>query len=374
MSRLGWMLCCIVVSACNMKESNLEIDWNVAGKLPVGLDNQEHIGVAGPVAGLIGEVLVVAGGANFPNGMPWDGGQKSYSKDVYLYTKGHNNNFALANSQPFGDSIAYAANISFDNSIYSVGGERNGTATSDVFRYFLENDSFKRVQLTSLPKHLTNGGVARINDYIYFVGGENAELVSNKVYRLKFSEDGSTWEEFVELPKPVTHVVITSDEKENIYVIGGRKRNTNAKSDMYDEVYELNVSSKKLELLDTLPEALAAGTGGFANGNLIVIGGDNAQTFHQVEELIGAINLETDENKKAVLTVKKNDMQRSHPGFSTNVWSYNLVEKTWRSLNKLQGKSPVTTTAIIKNDVIIIPSGEVRAGVRTDQILMGKIK
>jgi N-acetylneuraminate epimerase len=374
MSRLGWILCCVVVSACDMRETNLEIDWTIAGKLPVGVDNQEHIGVAGPVTGIIGDVLVVAGGANFPNGMPWDGGQKAYSKDVYLFTQDRNNGFTVSNTQSFGDSVAYAANISIENSIYSVGGERNGTATADVFRYFLENDSFQRVQLPSLPKQLTNGGVTRVNDYIYFVGGENADLVSDKVYRLKFEEANSNWEVFAELAKPLTHAVITSDEKENIYIIGGRKRNTNAKSDMYDEVFELNLSSKKITLLDRLPEALAAGTGGYYNGNLIVIGGDNAHTFHQVEELIGAINLESDDNKKTELIVKKNNMQCSHPGFSTNVWTYNLADKTWKSSNKLQGESPVTTTVIIKNGNIIIPSGEVRAGVRTNQILVGKIK
>lgn len=374
MNNLRLVLYCLVVSACDMNDSNLAIDWRVAGTLPTDSLGAVHLGVAGPTTGIIDDILIVAGGANFPDGMPWDGGKKAYGKEAYFYSIEKDSELNLKKISSFEDSIAYAGNISMDNSIYSVGGERDGIATSDVFRYFLENDTFKRVQLPSLPQDLTNGGVARINNYIYFVGGENAELVSAKVYRLKFAEANSTWEEFAELAKPLTHAVITSDEKENIYIIGGRKRNTNAKSDMYDEVYQLNVPSKKIELIDSLPEALAAGTGGYVDGNLIVIGGDNAQTFHQVEELIGAINLESNENKKAELTSKKNDMQRSHPGFSTNVWCYNLATKIWKASTPIQGESPVTTTAIIHQNSIIIPSGEVRAGVRTNQILMGKIR
>ncbi|MCA5005299.1 Kelch repeat-containing protein [Sphingobacterium bovistauri] len=357
-----------------MKDRNLEIEWNVAGKLPEGADNAAHIGVAGAVTGILSDMLVVAGGANFPKEMPWDGGTKAYSKEVYLYTKGQNNEFILSNTQSFEDSVAYAANVSFDNSIYSIGGERNGKATSDVYRYFIENKSFKRVQLPSLPLSLTNGAAVQVGGDLYFVGGENADLVSNKIYRLHLSAGGGEWEEFFEMPKPLTHMVVASDAKDNIYIIGGRKRNTNAKSDMYNEVYSINVDSKKVELLDTLPEALAAGTGGYANGNLIVIGGDNAQTFHRVEELIGAINLESDESKKAELITKKNDIQRAHSGFSPNVWYYNLEERTWKASNQIKGASPVTTTAIIHKNLIVIPSGEVRAGVRTDQILMGKIK
>lgn len=375
MNRLSLILCCILVmSACNMKDSNLEIEWNVAGTLPADTDNAAHIGVAGPVTGMIDDILIVAGGANFPDGMPWDGGTKAYSKEVYLYAIGQNSELELTHTHTFEDSVAYAANISLDNAIYSIGGERNGIATSDVYRYYLEDNTLKRVQLAALPQPLTNGGAAHVDEYIYFVGGENAESVSSKVYRLRFAEEGATWEEFSDLPKPITHAVITSDESENIYIIGGRKRNTNAKSDMYFEVYGLNILSKKTELIDNLPETLAAGTGGYFNHNLIVIGGDNAQTFHQVEALIGAINLESDENMKAELIAKKNEMQRSHPGFSTDVWIYNLTEKSWKKTNKLNGASPVTTTAVFYNDLIVIPSGEVRAGVRTDQILMGKIK
>ena len=40
----------------------------------------------------------------------------------------------------------------------------------------------------------------------------------------------------------------------------------------------------------------------------------------------------------------------------------------------MQGLSPVTTTAIMKDQLIIIPSGEVRAGVRTNEILVGRLR
>ena len=46
------------------------LTWTELPELPVSL------GVAGPFAGVSHDVLIVGGGANFPNGAPWDGGAK----------------------------------------------------------------------------------------------------------------------------------------------------------------------------------------------------------------------------------------------------------------------------------------------------------
>ena len=44
-------------------------------------------GVAGPFAGVSGGALLVAGGANFPDRMPWEGGKKVWLDRVWVLEK-----------------------------------------------------------------------------------------------------------------------------------------------------------------------------------------------------------------------------------------------------------------------------------------------
>ena len=58
------------------------IKWEADLKLP-SLSDQENPGVAGPFTGFVGNQLVIAGGANFPDAMPWDGGIKTWWQTAY---------------------------------------------------------------------------------------------------------------------------------------------------------------------------------------------------------------------------------------------------------------------------------------------------
>ena len=41
-------------------------------------------GLAGPYTGIDNDVLIVAGGANFPDKTPWEGGSKIYYNDIFI--------------------------------------------------------------------------------------------------------------------------------------------------------------------------------------------------------------------------------------------------------------------------------------------------
>lgn len=75
------------------------------------------------------------------------------------------------------------------------------------------------------------------------------------------------------------------------------------------------------------------------------------------------------------------DLKEMHPGFSKNVYSYNIKADKWEFSdvipNELQNKdgvtialvAPVTSTAIYWKGKIVIPGGESRPAVRTRQVL-----
>ena len=56
-------------------------DWSKLAPLP------DAEGFAGSFAGVSGGALVVAGGANFPDKKPWDGGKKAWTDRVFVLDK-----------------------------------------------------------------------------------------------------------------------------------------------------------------------------------------------------------------------------------------------------------------------------------------------
>ena len=73
-------------------QKQLTLHWQQAGKLPAETGEsvfpaQEHKGVAGAVIGWHNNVLMVAGGANFPEALPWEGGKKKYHNQIHLFEK-----------------------------------------------------------------------------------------------------------------------------------------------------------------------------------------------------------------------------------------------------------------------------------------------
>jgi N-acetylneuraminic acid mutarotase len=156
--------------------------------------------------------------------------------------------------------------------------------------------------------------------------------------------------------------------------MGGRRKNSNGTSDIFNTVYQFDIKNNQWQQKQPLPYGVSAGTGIVVDKNSILLfGGDKGETFGKEERLSVAISQETNEEKKKELIKKKIELLQSHPGFTNEVLVYNTVADTWRKINPLAVYSPVTTTAIQWGDDIVIPSGEIRAGVRTPNILVGKI-
>lgn len=89
--------------------------------------------------------------------------------------------------------------------------------------------------------------------------------------------------------------------------------------------------------------------------------------------MIIAINAEEDVLKKQRLIEQKNKLQSSHPGFSKEILAYNIKEDKWTIAGQISFDSPVTTTAVIWGNKVMLPSGEIKAGVRTPQILSANL-
>lgn len=356
------------------EKQELNLQWTIAAELPVAVNGAKALGVAGAVVGLHKHKVIVAGGANFPDAMPWLGGKKKYNDELYVYAK-NRNGISLQQKAKLPFTIAYAASCTTAKGIAVAGGENENGISKKVFLLQLTNNTsvFSIQDLPDLPFAVTNASITVNGQNVYVAGGEIANGVSNQLLVLDLNNIAAGWKQVSTTPKQVSHAVVLIKEH-TLYLIGGRKRNSNGISDLYNTVFAFDLLTNQWTEKKSLPYALSAGTGAVYKNQILLFGGDKGETFHQTEKLIATINTATDETTKRKLTEEKTALQSAHPGFSKETLSYNTITDRWDVIGNIPFATPVTTTAIIWNNCFLIPSGEIRAGVRSPHIFVAKIK
>lgn len=336
-----------------------KISWSEPVRLPMGL--------AGPLAGVHHGMLLVGGGCNFPDSMPWAGGKKKYYRDVYVVDMHRR---ALIGVDTLFEPTAYGASVSTPAGVVYIGGEHASGVSARVYCLSWEGKLCVK-RLPDLPVGLTNAAAAIIGQTIYVAGGETATGVSDALYAL--DPGGSGWRLESSLPKALSHAVLIAAGR-RLYLAGGRKKNPGGVSDLSDAVYCYDVAGHRWSDCRSLPYALSAGVGVlYDKHSLLLMGGDRGEVFHEVERLIAAIDGCTDVVKRQELLLQKARVQSGHPGFSKEVLLYDIDRNKWSHFDSLPFPSPATTTAVRWENFIVLPAGEIRAGVRTPQILFGEI-
>ena len=366
----------ILISLSTPAQQNVTIHWNVATELPVD-NGVPHLGVAGVLTGVHNGVLIVGGGANFPQAMPWMGGAKKYHDAAYVFKKGAKGNLNILQTTKLSQALAYSANCSTPEGIVCAGGENSNGLTNEVVLLQWKNSGLQTKALPSLPQSFTNAAITYCDGMVYLAGGENSTEALTQFAYLDLQKLEKGWQFLPSLPNPTSHgvlVVQSNKEERNIYLIGGRRKDRSGISELYKQVYSFNLATKTWKEETPLPYALSAGTG-MANGtcSILLFGGDKGETFHQTEKLIAAIKEERDSVKSEKLNQQKAALQSAHPGFSNEVLAYNTTTKKWQAVNNIPFAAPVTTTAVCWDGKIYLPSGEIQAGVRTPKILVADI-
>ena len=357
----------------------ISIEWKTIAELPPFRDQSKSIGVAGPVVGIINNKLIVAGGANFPDKMPWQGGKKIYYNNISIFNKEKEQVFQEKIQNSLTSNIAYAANCITPLGVVYAGGE-NELGLSDKV-YLLQWDeasnNLRQTKLPDLPVETTNGSLFCIDNTIYFLGGETLTNTTNQFYSLNLIKINLGWMTLPVLPKPLSNMVVVAqylNGQKQIYLMGGRAKQKNGISDFSSDVYSFDIHLKIWDKKKSLPYPLSAGTGAvFSEKYILLFGGDRGERFNKVEQTISNINLEKEQFKKENLISIKNKLLESHPGFSNEILLYNTQKNIWLSNGFIPFNASVTTNLVQWGDEIIIPSGEIKAGVRTPRIISAKI-
>lgn len=375
-------------------------------------DYPDPHGVAGPIVGVHNGVLLVAGGANFPDGVPWhptaDGGKSTKHYSAHCY--------ALPDAQQGTDwikqvdlphPVAYSVSVSTPHGILSFGGERtimaDGEATlsreSSVFRVAW-NAERERAEthwdwpvdgeprrLPQLPRGITAACGALVGDYVYLAGGDGGEGGSGQFLRLHLKpsveqlRDGQwQWETLPTWPGPPRSHAIAVSQADKFFLLSGRNKLPDADFQLFYDAYVFDPSERGsgAEGWQRLPDVSAgngpvcvmAGIGiGHPTGQLTVIGGAAGDILlkreSEIPQAIAAARAAGDSAQAERLLKQANDLYDFHRGFSRDVLRFDLAAKRWSKVGELPVSGPVTTTAVRWGTATVLPSGERSPGVRT---------
>lgn len=343
-------------------QNHLRISWTQASQLPDSL-KKKHLGVAGAFVGVHNDVLLVAGGANFPNKMPWQGGIKAYHQNIYLF-KRRGDSLSCIGQQYLPKPTAYGMSTSTPQGIVCAGGENDKGDMNDVFLWHW-NASTQEAQTTKLPPlpfPLVNALIASQEHKIYVAGGESKGQTRGDFLLLDLKNLSLGWQPLPALPIVTSHAM-GGIANNRLFLFGGRRKNPNGISTFYQEGYAFDFQQNLWTKVAPLPYSLSAGTCiAIDSQRLLLVSGDKGDTFLKVETL----------RQAKADTAQISQYLRHHPGFIPNVWLYDTSHNKWHLLASMPTQGQVTTTAVLWEDDVYIPSGEIKAGVRTPAIWKGK--
>ena len=317
------------------------LSWKQLPTLP------DPVGFAAPFAGVSGNALVVAGGANFPRLMPWEGGQKVWHDSIYVLPEPSGawiSGFKLAHP------LAYGVSITTSNGIICAGGSNARGHFQDVFQLRWINGHIEIKPLPQLPKPMANGCGSLAGTTVYIAGGIERPDSTNALktfWSLDLAADHPQWQTLEPWPGPGRMLAVASSFDGDFFLFSGVALDSDSSGKpvrhYLKDAYRFTPGHGWKPIAD-LPRAAAAAPSPaiIYEKQLLVVSGDDGRL----------VNFEP---------------KSLHPGFPKDVLAYNPALNQWESW----GESPLSraTAPIVswrRNAVIV--NGEARPGYRTPEV------
>ncbi|NWJ52524.1 MAG: galactose oxidase [Bacteroidetes bacterium] len=356
----------------------VHLHWEHSQFIPPARGKNIQPGLAGAIIGVTSNNLIIAGGSNFEDALPWRGGKKLYHDEIYMLHENGQATYSWTRTKttlPF--SLAYSGNVTISKGIVCVGGENESGPLDHAFLLSLEGETPSIKVFPNLPYVVSSPGTTAIESTVYVVGGlDNAGAISS-FSAINLSQQNPKWKRLPDLPVALSHAVVVAQWNKNeecIYVIGGRAKKGSI-TEFLSSVWEYTPSLKCWKLVSQIQTKehevfkLSAGTGvALGHNQIIVFGGDKGIIYNQTEQMIAKIDSSKTDNEKQQLLQDKISLLENHPGFYNEVLIYHTDTQSFSSAGIIRGAIQVTTTAVIWNKKVFIPGGEIKPGIRTPEV------
>ncbi len=337
-------------------------------------DLPDPLGFGGPLVGIHGGALVVAGGANFPVPLS-EGGEKVWHDRVFVLPLGEE---AWREVGRLPRPLAYAACASGPRGIAVAGGSDASAVHAQCFLISWDGERVVFDSLPDLPQPSAFGSAEAIGSRVFVLGGKRAKdesQLAGAFWTLDLDHTELGWEELPTHPAPARLKMVTAIQQgpggeECLFVFSGsvtsRAVDGVARYRMLTDCHRYSPSEREWTTIASLPVLEDSrdlpGAAAFAQDpwpiNAACAAGWGTRQILTFGGTTGRYILGPDGEPRA---------PSLHPSFLNRVLSYDAQADRWR----IAGTMPVgvvTTEAVRWGDSIVVPSGEVRPGVRTPRV------
>lgn len=380
----------------------MSIAWEELPALPPSAGQTKQPGVAGPFAGAHGDALIVAGGANFPDKMPWEGGAKIWWDDIWVLEKKSEGSARWVTDKTFRlpRRIGYGVSVSTADGVVCAGGNDADRCYADVFLLSWDPKAreIRRTALPSMPEPLSFMAGALVGNTLYVAGGQHVmknAVPSSAFWSLDLAKRGDSgefkWTILPTWPGPARVVPVAAGQRsakgEEFYLFSGRVQQAGRRTELLSDAFAFDPMTRSWRTLPKIgggsgASVMAGMAAPVGSDEVLLFGGDRGDLFLELEshdlaieearrKLANATTTERSVIERQIeerLTAKRK-IYGSHPGFGREVFAYDTRRNAWRVVTRSTVEPQVTTFAVKWGDAVVIPSGEVRPGVRTPKIV-----
>ena len=355
-----------VVMGAKFEQTPTVLEWSQLPPLP------DPIGLAGPFAGVSNDVLIIAGGANFPDGPFWEGNTKVWHDKVFILTDPQGkwiSDFKL--SRPLG----YGISVTWNDRVICLGGGDRDRHYADVFMLNWTGNKLETIPLPPMPTPCAFSAGVLVNNIIYIAGGQETPSSTEALRNfwaldLSGAAQNMKWEVMEPWPGKARILPVMGAQEGDVFLISGARlyKGTDGKAtrEFLTDCYRYNPQSKRWKKIADAPRPIVAAPNPgmpLGHAHILFLSGDDGENFFRAAEL-----------------------KDKHPGFSPDLFVYNTITDTWtkmgefpKSISSDLGEyrnagtwPPVTTTITKWKGQYVVPTGEARPGVRTPKILWAK--
>lgn len=327
------------------------IGWSELPPLP------DTAGRAGMFAGVSQGHLFCMGGANFPDGYPWEGGHKKWHNDIFMLEADANQWQQLDNLLPGG--LAYGVSASYNDCIFLVGGSTATAHCDGTWLLRWRKGMLEMEEGPRLPHPLANMAGTRVGSLLIIVGGmetPDGEPLS-QCYGLDLDAPTKGWFALPKWSGEGRIFPVTGSFADKFYLFSGENRKRNAAGleqrhilqDAFCFVPEKTDHrwSGEWHRLSDLPTGMSAG----ANPAPLVA--DRAFLFWGGVDRLTALH----------------SLPQTHPGIGGELLWYDPETDSWE-YNEESKREPgrVTLPTVEWNGQTYYISGEIKPGIRTNRI------
>lgn len=371
-SLISFVAICLAALPYSISPAIAENTYSVKAVAELPLAN-DH-GASCAFIGAIDDRVILAGGSDFEALRPWEGGHKTWLSDIYEISEDRGSYKAIKKGV-LNEGIGGGCTASNGHILYCIGGSTSSGYSNKIFTIKRSGETYIQEDLCKLPDDFKANAAEYLKGRVYIFG-----TIGERNVLLRFSPDGKSFKELAAFPGEYLSegsllVHQHNGREDALYLIGGRG-SINGKINIASNIWAYLPNHDRWERKAAYSDDSCAlnlmysSAVKYGSAHILVFGGDDGEEFLKREALSAQLSADSqNDSLRNTLT----SLFVNHKGFNNSIYAYHTITDTWIKLDNVPNGLPAATSAATLGDDIIIPSGEIHPGVRTNEVLEAKV-